>query len=169
MKKTKIILLTLLGVLSFNHDVNAQMYDYTDDLYLAIGAIDNGSYCGYNAPNYQPGNVFEYGTHTWIDLNKLYNTPYRENTFFNGDLTFWTTFGGFGHPTNPGEGWSGGQIDDNKKTFVATGTFGNGFLKFANVKIPGTPVLGEPLFGLTFFLNVMTNAFKEHGGSLNKI
>lgn len=157
----EIIIFALFSVLCFEKG-NAQQYDYTDDLYLAIGGIDFGNMCGYDSPNYQPGDVFQYSTHVWIDLKKLYNIPYRRNTFFNGNLTFWTTFGGYGHPTKPGEGWSGGQIDDNKKTFVATGPFGAGVLKFANVKIPGT----SSSWGTGIWINVFSQCHNQcHQGT----
>ena len=82
----EIIIFALFSVLCFEKG-NAQQYDYTDDLYLAIGGIDFGNMCGYDSPNYQPGDVFQYSTHVWIDLKKLYNIPYRRNTFFNGNFT----------------------------------------------------------------------------------
>tara|TARA_B110000240_G_C13362891_1_gene394770 strand:- start:130 stop:786 length:657 start_codon:yes stop_codon:yes gene_type:complete len=152
----KIIISALFSVLCFEKG-NAQQYDYTDDLYLAIGGIDFGNMCGFDSPNYQPGDVFQYSTHVWIDLKKLYNIPYRRNTFFNGNLTFWTTFGGYGHPTEPNKGWAGGQIDDNKKTFVASGPFGVGLLKFANVKIPGT----SSSWGTGIWINVFSQCHNQ--------
>lgn len=161
MKKTKIILLTCLSVLSYCYESNAQANDYTDDLYLAIGDIDFGNLCGYDSPNYQPGDVFQYSTHVWIDLKKLYNKSYRHNTFFNGNLTFWTTFGGYGHPTDPNKGWAGGQIDDNKKTFVATGPFSTGILKFANVKIPGSTNTGTNQWGTGIWINVFSQCHNQ--------
>ena len=154
----RIIIVSLFSLLCFekNHAQNIE-YDYTDDLYLAIGGIDFGNMCGYDSPNYQPGSVFQYSTHVWIDLKKLYNIPYRKNTFFNGDLTFWTTFGGYGHPTKPNEGWYDGEIDDNKKTYVANGPFSTGILKFENVKIPGT----NSSWGTGIWINVFSQCHNQ--------
>ena len=161
MKKLKIISIIFFGVLTYSTDTNAQdtTVDYTDDLYLAIEGIDFGNMCGYDSPNYQPGDVFKYSSHVWIDLKKLYNVPYRKNTFFNGDLTFWTTFGGYGHPTIPNLGWSDGQIDDNKKTFVATGPFDTGILKFTNVKIPGSTNSNQ--WGTGIWINVFSQCHNQ--------
>jgi hypothetical protein len=133
----KKVILSLLLVLSFTKS-NSQFYDYNQDLFLPIAGINNSSYCGYYAPNYQPGDTFQYGNSGYIDLKKLYNIAYRTNTTpGNRNQTFWTTFGGFGHPTTVGLGFTG-QIDDNKKDNVANGIFGVGVLKFVNVKIQGT-------------------------------
>lgn len=163
MKKTKIIMLALLGVLSFYHEVNAQdtRYDYTDDLYLAIGGIDFGNMCGYDAPDYQPGDIQKYGNHVWIDLKKLYNIPYRRNTFFNGNLTFWTTFGGYGVGTPPyGDGFMG-EIDDQKKTYVANGPFDTGILKYANVRIPGSNNSPSNRWGTDIWINVFSQCHNQ--------
>jgi len=164
MKKIKIITLTIFGVFFYSIDTNAQdtRYDYIDDLYLAISGIDFGNYCGYDTPNYQPSDVFQYSTHAWIDLKKLYNIPYRRNTFFNGNLTFWTTFGGYGNgdPAHYGEGFMG-EIDDHKKTYVATGPFSVGLLKFANVRIPGSNNAPINQWGTGIWINVFSQCHNQ--------
>ncbi len=153
-------MLAILSTLGYLHDLEAQTSDYNDDLYLAIGGIDNGNMCGYNAPDYQPGDVFQYGNHVWIDLKKLYNIPYRRNTFFNGNLTFWTTFGGYGHPEKEGDGFMG-QIDDNKKTYVANGPFDTGILKYANVRIPGSNNALTDRWGTEIWINVFSQCHDQ--------
>jgi hypothetical protein len=133
----KKVIFTLFLVLGFTKS-NTQTTDYNADLFLPIASINGGNYCGYYAPNYNPGDVFQYGANGFMDLKKLYNVAYRTNTTpGNRNQTFWTTFGGFGHPTQPGVGFIG-KIDDNKKDNVANGIFGNGVLKFTNVRIQGT-------------------------------
>ncbi len=137
MKKTT-RLLTIFTILCCQAGItHAQSSDYNDDLFLTIEDIDFGNLCGFNSPDTQPGDNFVYGTHVWIDLKKLYNIPYRRNTFFHGDMTYWTKFGGYGHPTLPATGFEA-CLDDNAKTHTATGPFNTGILKFTNVRIPGT-------------------------------
>ena len=135
----KKLIFTLLLVLCYTKNSSqSSPEDYNADLFLPIAGINFGSYCGYYAPNYQPGDVFQYGNSGFMDLKKLYNIPYRTNTTpGNRNQTFWTTFGGFGHPTTPNLGFTG-KIDDNKKDNVANGIFGVGVFKFTNVRIQGT-------------------------------
>ncbi len=137
--RLKMTVLVIFGVLFCCTWGNAQLGadDYNDDLYLAIADINGGSLCGAGNPDYHPGNASQYKTHVWIDLYKLYNVVYRKKTDFNENLTYWTTFGGFGHPTEANMGFKA-CIDDNNKANVAKGTFDTGMLKFTNVKIPGT-------------------------------
>jgi hypothetical protein len=137
----KRILLSLFFIFSYTKIISQQT-DYNTDLYLTLYGIGNGSLCGYYAPNYQPGDKFQYGASGYIDLYKLYNIPYRKNTFYNNaNQTYWTTFGGFGHPTLANTGFIG-KIDDNKKDNVGKGfNVGNsavGILKFTNVRVQGT-------------------------------
>ena len=56
------------------------------------------------------GDVFEYGTHVWIDLLKFYTTSYGTDFFTSEPLYFWMTFGGFGSSSNPGQGFSGQYV-----------------------------------------------------------
>ena len=61
-----------------------------------------------NVVIFYTGDVFEYGTHVYVDLKKFYSTPYGQTTVpSTKDLYFWIRFGGFGSATGPGEGFSG--------------------------------------------------------------
>jgi hypothetical protein len=135
MKKKIILSLFLVFCYTKNNSQNGD-YDYNADLFLLVNNVGFGNLCGYYAPNHNPGDIV-YKNSGYIDLNKLYTTPYRTNTFFNNrNQTYWSTFGGFGHPTKVNTGFMG-EIDDNKRDNVANGVFGVGLLKFTNVKVQG--------------------------------
>ncbi|WP_075340737.1 hypothetical protein [Tenacibaculum agarivorans] len=117
--------------------VLAQQWDYTDNLYLPLGSVENVQMSGNNSPYVHPSDA-QYQSHVWTDVNKLRSIPYGQKFAFPPvDLRYWITFGGFGDANNSGQGFQA-CVDNGLTPYIANSTFiTSGKLAFKNIKIPG--------------------------------